>query len=252
MKKSSNSIKVGDCFRIGEHIIGCGDSRDKELVAKLVGKRKVKAVVTDPPFGIAVVESARGFKKLLSTAPIIGDHIQSDIEYATFTQNWIEAITPHLDRKNTFHIFAADKMVFALREGMLNAGMKFGQLLVWVKTGSIVGRMDYSPQHELIVYGWRGVHEFLKSKDRSVIVHPKPSRSPRHPTTKPIGLIRRLILNTTRVGDTVFDGFLGSGTTLHACEQTKRVCVGGEISPEYVALIIADCERLYGIKAQKI
>src|SRR5665213_334383 len=245
MKKSPNSIKVGDCFRIGEHVIGCGDSRDKELVAKLLGKRKVKAVVTDPPFGIAVVESARGFKQLKNSTPIMGDHLQSDAEYAAFTKDWLDAVVPHLDRKNTFHIFGADRMIFALREGMLQAGLKFGQLLVWVKNHSIIGRMDYAPQHELIAYGWYGTHEFLKAKDKSVIVHPKPSKSPRHPTTKPIGLIRRLVLNTTRVGDVVFDGFLGSGTALHACQQTKRICVGIELSPDYLASIIADCERLY-------
>jgi DNA modification methylase len=252
MKKSPNLIKPGDCFRIGEHVIACGDSRNKELVSKLLNKRKVKAVIADPPFGIAVVESARGFKKLANSTPIIGDHLQSDAEYTAFTKDWIEAVTQHLERKNTFHIFGADKMIFALRDGMASAGVKFGQLLVWVKTSSIVGRMDYSPQHELIAYGWYGTHEFLKSKDKSVIVHPKPNRSPRHPTTKPLGLIRRLVLNTTRVGDTVFDGFLGSGTALHACQQTKRICVGIELSPDYVASIIADCERLYGIKAQKI
>lgn len=252
MKKSSSSIKQGDVFKIGEHIVACGDSRDKEFVQKVVARRKVKAVICDPPFGIAVVESARGFKKLAKSTPIIGDHLQSDTEYATFTKGWLEAIVPHLDRKNTFHIFGADRMIFALREGMLQAGLKFGQLLVWVKTHAIVGRMDYAPQHELIAYGWYGVHEFLKAKDKSIIVHPKPNKSPRHPTTKPVGLIRRLVLNTTRVGDVVFDGFIGSGTALHACEQSKRLCIGIEISPEYVASIIQDCERLYGLIAQKL
>jgi DNA modification methylase len=252
MKKLPNSIKLGDCFRIGEHIIGCGDSCDKEFVAKLLAKRSVKAVVTDPPYGIAVVESAKGFKNLANLTPILGDQIVNDIEYAVFTKAWMQAIIPHLERKNTFHIFGADKMIFALRDGFGATGAKFGQLLVWVKTSSIIGRMDYAPQHELIVYGWHGTHEFLKSKDKSVIVYPKPNRSPRHPTTKPIGLIRRLVLNTTRVGDVVFDGFLGSGTPLHACQQTKRICVGVELSPDYVASIIADCERLYGIKAEKI
>lgn len=43
MKKSSSSIKYGDMFRLGDHVIACGDSRDKELVAKLVGERNIKA-----------------------------------------------------------------------------------------------------------------------------------------------------------------------------------------------------------------
>jgi len=64
-------------------------------------------------------------------------------------------------------------------------------------------------------------------------------------------LIRRLILNSTRIGDVVFDGFLGSGTTLLACEQTKRICIGVELDPEYCQTIIARFEKLSGIKAQR-
>lgn len=142
-------------------------------------------------------------------------------------------------------------MVFALRNAMNELGVKFGQLLIWVKTHAVVGRLDYAPQHELIVYGWYGTHEFVKSKDKSVLVCPKPNQSKMHPTTKPLDLIRRLVLNSTRVGDIVYDGFLGSGTTLLACEQTKRKCVGIELDPEYCATIIARFEKLTGTKAKK-
>ena len=73
-----------------------------------------------------------------------------------------------------------------------------------------------------------------------------------HPTTKPLDLIRRLILNSTRIGDVVYDGFLGSGTALLACEQTKRVCIGVEIDPEYCQTIIDRFQKLTGLKAEKI
>jgi DNA modification methylase len=119
----------------------------------------------------------------------------------------MDAITSHLERKNSFYIFNADKMVFALRDGMLKAGLKFAQLLIWVKTHAVIGRLDYAPQHELIAYGWFGTHEFVKGKDKSVLVYPKPNKSKMHPTTKPIPLIRHLILNSTRIGDVVYDAF---------------------------------------------
>jgi len=237
---------------LGEHILVCGDARDKALVARAIGNRKIKSVVVDPPFGVAVSESSENFKALLKNKPIIGDHIQSDEEYRKFTREWVEAVTPHLARKNSFYIFNADKMVFALREGMLDAGLKFGQLLIWVKTHSVIGRLDYSPQHELVAYGWYGTHEFLKSKDKSVLIHPKPNKSPFHPTTKPVGLIRRLILNGTKIGDVVCDSFLGSGTTLLACEQTKRVCVGIELDSEYCLTTTVRFQKLTGIKAKKL
>ena len=252
MDKSPNSIKTGDIIVLGDHLLACGDARDKELVARLVGIRKIKAVIIDPPYGVAVTESKEGFQTLKKNKVIANDHLQSDGEYRAFTRAWIEAVIPHLAKKNSFYIFNADKMIFALREGMQDVGLKFCQLLIWVKTHAVIGRMDYAPQHELIAYGWFGTHEFVKAKDKSVIVYPKPNKSPFHPTTKPTGLIRRLVLNSTRIGDVVYDSFLGSGTTLLACEQTKRICIGIELDPEYCHTIIARFEKLTGTKATKV
>jgi DNA modification methylase len=252
MKKSSNSIKYGDTFCLGNHVILCADSRNKDMVARLIANRKIKVVINDVPYGVEVTESKEGFQKLSKDKPVINDHIQSDEEYQKFTRDWIEAIKPYLAAKNSFYVFNSDKMIFALRSGMIEAGLKFGQLLIWVKTHAVIGRMDYAPQHELIAYAWYGTHEFIKSKDKSVLVHPKPNKSPFHPTTKPVGLIRRLVLNSTRIGDVVYDGFLGSGTTVLACEQTKRRCVGVEIDPEYCQTTIDRFQKLTGLKAKKI
>lgn len=252
MNPSKNSIKYGDTFILGNHFLLCGDCRNKDMVAKFIGNRKIKAVIIDPPYGAAAVESKEGFGKLLKNKVIVNDHLQSDSEYAKFTQDWIEVIKPHLARKNNFYIFNSDKMIFSLRQAMLECGVKFGQLLIWVKTSSVIGRLDYSPQHELIAYGWYGTHEFMKPKDKSVLICPKPSKSPFHPTTKPLDLIRRLILNSTRIGDTIYDGFLGSGTSLLAAEQTKRSCIGIEIDPEYCQTIIDRFEKLTNIKAKKL
>ncbi len=251
MSKSSNSIKPGDIFCLSSHLLLCGDARSKDMVAKLVGKNKINAVISDPPYGVAVTESKEGFQTLAKSKVIANDHLQSDEEYRKFSSDWIGVITPFLARKNSIYIFNSDKMVFALREGLVQGGVKFAQLLIWVKTHAVIGRMDYAPQHELIAYGWYGTHEFLKSKDKSVLVYPKPNKSAMHPTTKPIALIRHLILNCTRVGDVVFDGFLGSGTTLLACEQTKRICIGVELDPEYCQTIIARYEKLTGRKAER-
>jgi len=252
MDKLKNSIKYGDSFRLGNHLLLCADSRNKDMIAKLVGKYKIKAVINDVPYGVALTESKQNFQALLKNKAIENDHLQTDEEYTKFTRDWIEAIKPHLERKNSFYIFNSDKMIFALRDGMLQAGLKFAQLLIWVKTQAVIGRMDYAPQHELIAYGWSGTHDFVKSKDKSVLVCPKPSKSPFHPSTKPLDLIRRLILNSTRIGDVVFDGFLGAGTTLLSCEQTKRICIGVEIDPEYCVTTISRFTKLTGLTAEKL
>src|SRR3977135_3144665 len=50
-----------------------------------------------------------------------------------------------------------------------------------------------------------------------------------HPTQKPVELMRRPILNHTKRGDVIYDGFLGSGTSMLAAEMTERACYGLEL-----------------------
>ena len=246
-------IEYGDIFKLGDHYLANGDCKDKEIVKKLLGNNRVKILLCDPPYGINVSKAKQSFIQTKTHhKDIIDDHIQSDEEYRKFTKDWLEVVKPYLEVKNSAYIFNSDKMIFALRDGMIDAGFKFAELLVWVKTHAVIGRLDYLPQHELIAYGWHGTHEFMKSKDKSVIVYPKPNKSKLHPTMKPVGLIRNLILNSTRVGDIVFDNFLGSGTTLLACEQTKRKCFAIELDPEYCQVIIDRFEKLTGIEAIKL
>jgi len=143
-------------------------------------------------------------------------------------------------------------MLFALRDGMERAGVKFSQLLIWIKNHSVIGRKDYLPMHELIAYGWYGSHEFRKAKDKSLLFCPKPSKSPLHPTQKPVSLLRRLVLNSTSIGDTVIDCFSGSGSLGIAAEQTKRKSILIELDPEYCQTIIDRFAKVFGIKAKKI
>lgn len=252
VKKQKSLIETGTIWQLGTHRLAYGDCCDHRLLECLIGSDKIKLIVADPPYGIKAVESKRGFSQLSKDKVIANDHAQSDAEYRAFTRNWLEPVAPHLVRKNAAYLFNADKMVWALREGMLDAGYTFGQLIVWVKSHAVIGRLDYAPQHELIVYGWRGVHRFRRSKDKSILFYPRPTKSKLHPTTKPIGLIRRLILNSSDIGDIVYDGFLGSGTTLLACEQTKRRCVAVEIDLEYCLTAIRQWERLTGQKARQL
>ncbi|HLD34661.1 MAG TPA: DNA methyltransferase [Patescibacteria group bacterium] len=250
--KQEKLIKPGTIWQLGEHRLAYGDARDKKLLARLIGKEKINLICCDIPYAVAAVESKRGFKRLVKDKIIANDQIQSEKEYTEFNRSWLEAISPFLSNKNSAYIFNSDRMVFALREGMVEAGFKFAQLLIWVKSQAVIGRLDYAPQHELIIYGWHGTHQFRRSKDKSVLFYPRPAKSIYHPTTKPIGLIRRLILNSTHIGDAVYDGFCGSGTCLLACEQTKRRCFAVEVDQEYCQTIISRFEKLSKIKAKKI
>jgi len=239
-------VKRNTIYQLGEHTLGCGSSTDKEFVKRVIGDNKINSINCDPPYGVAIAESALNPTK---HNPLANDHLQSDEDYAKFTQDWLGAVKPFLAKKNSLYCFNADKMVFALREGMVRSGFKLSQLLVWVKSQPVIGRLDYLPTHELLVYGWYGTHKFYKGKDKSVLYAPKPQKSKYHPTMKPLSLIRRLILNSTEVGDTIYDPFLGSGTTLLASHQTLRKCIGIELDEKYCQVIIDRWEMLSGLKA---
>ena len=232
--------------KLGSHRLACGDCTNASLVEKLIGKSKIKLIIADPPYGVSYVENKAGFSKIKMAKAIANDNLINEESYKSFTTKWLSVAAPHLARKNACYIFNSDKMVFALREAMVACGFNLSQLLIWVKNNQVTGRKDYLLKHELIAYGWFGTHSFFKSKDKSVIYYPKPNKSPLHPTTKPAGLIRRLILNSTRIGDTVYDPFGGSGSTLIACEQTKRICITAEIDPNYCNTIIERFKRLKG------
>src|ERR1700722_8463748 len=70
-----------------------------------------------------------------------------------------------------------------------------------------------------------------------------------HPTQKPVELMRRPILNHTKLGEMVYEPFLGSGTTLAAAELTERVCYGLELDPQYADVIVQRWQALSGQKA---
>jgi len=253
IKKLKNSINPGDLFELGSHKLLCGDAKDKNTMNILIGNNKIKAIISDPPYSIDYVASKRGFKqKIAKEKDIIGDQFQSEDDYRKFTKDWLDCVLPYLEKKNSIYIFNCDKMVFALKQGMEDAGLYFSQLLIWVKSHAVVGRKDYLPQHELIAYGWKKTHEFRKAKDKSVLFAPKPNKSTLHPTMKPISLLRKIILNCSNLGDFVYDPFGGSGSLLIAAEQTKRRCLMAELDPEYCQTIIDRFEKLSRAKAKKI
>lgn len=222
------SVKEGDIITIGPHILGCGRAEDTELLSRLLqlkAGRKINLVLADPPYSCDYVGGKQFFSKLLHKVDIVNDQLRSEKEYVEFTRSWLSAVKPHMALPNSIYVFNTDKMAFAVKQALELEGGKYSQLLIWAKNNSVIGRLDYNPAHELIVYGWLGKHEYYKSKDKSVLCFPKPQRSSLHPTMKPIPLLRHLILNSSRMGDIVWDGFGGSGSTLIASSEEIGRCL---------------------------
>ena len=137
---------------------------------------------------------------------------------------------------------------------MKDAGLPVRHMLIWVKNTATfsLGRLDYDYQHEPIFYTWTKKHDFYGPHSTTVINVDKPRKCDLHPTMKPVELVARFILNSSKKGDAVADIFGGSGTTLIAAEQTGRRCYMMELDPKYVDVIIQRWEELTGKKARKL
>jgi DNA modification methylase len=236
-------IKENQIWKLGSHRLLVGSATDEFMISKLLEGVKIDTVLTDAPYGVDYVQSKLDFVKLACDRDIINDDIMDSDKYAEFMSAWMKLIILHLSPYNCFYLFNSDKMLFSLKKAMDDCDVRFTQLLIWVKSHAVIGRLNYLPQHELIIYGWYKKHKFRKSQDKSVLFYPKPSKSKLHSTMKPIELITNLVLNSTEIGGVVYDCFLGSGTTLIACEMTRRICYGAELDLVHAKTIIDRWEK---------
>jgi DNA modification methylase len=243
----------------------CGDATSVEAVALLLGERKPRLMVTDPPYGIALDSEWRDRDGLNGYGPAepsymkkrTAGHNETSISGDT-RADWSEAfaLTPSLEVAYVWH---ASKFTREVLDGLLRIGFLHHQQIIWNKGRTVLTRTHYWFQHEPCWYvrkknaPWHG-----KAGENSTIWD---SPSPKfimggsdedkydHPTQKPVDLMRRPILNHLRRGELVYDPFLGSGTTLAAAELTERVCYGLELDPKYVDVVVQRWQELTGKQA---
>jgi DNA modification methylase len=239
----------GQLWQLGPHRIVCGDARDPRTVGRLweVGQT-YRALWSDPPYGVAYAAKNR----LLNRSdrgnriqkPIANDELPADQVSALFRDSLKQAL-PFAARGAA--CYAAVPCGTALPffiSAFNDSGFSFKHLLVWVKQHFVLGMSDYQHRHEAVLYGWleNGPHYFIPDRTQtSVFEVDKPATSALHPTTKPVPLIADMLQNSSRPGDIIYDPFCGSGSTIIAAAQLKRVGYGCELDPGYVAV---ELERL--------
>ena len=239
--------KIGETYQLGKHRIMCGDNIND--IPSLMNSKTVDQLLTDPPYGIDIAAKNK-FLNLLdkgkrNQTPIINDDIK---DYREFYTTFLQQI-PFSDY-NTFHIFMASKYLHNLRLALDDANLTWGDYIIWVKNNHVLGRKDYSFKHEFILFGWKNHHKFYGGFRTTVLEFDKPMVNKLHPTMKPVPLLRDLLHDGSRPEMIVCDPFLGSGSTLIACEQTNRICYGMEIDPRYIDVIIKRWENFTGKKAE--
>lgn len=284
--EEETTTKIGDCFKLGEHRLLCGDSTNQENVRFLCDGNYVDLLVTDPPYNVAY----KSLNKKLAKKSIENDNMP-DVQFKEFLDKAFSCAEQNLKKGGAFYIWHADLGSNAFREAVRDSqSLILKQCLIWNKNLFTLGRQDYQWKHEPCLYGWKdgASHYFTERRDLSTVIdklneidvdkaskvelqgivrtiqnesdviqttilnEDKPQHSDLHPTMKPVKLIAKCIQNSSRPNEIVLDLFGGSGTTLIAAEQLGRKCYMMEYDPHFVDVIIKRWEELTGKKAIKL
>lgn len=229
--KKPTMTKPGDLWQMGEHRLLCGDSTKEESYELLMAGKQANLVITDPPYNVNYQGSAGKIKN---------DNMKDDAFYqfllAAFTN-----MEKNMASDASIYVFHADTEGLNFRKAFSDAGFYLSGTCIWVKQSLVLGRSPYQWRHEPILFGWKkkGKHCWYAGRKESTIWEfDKPKKNKDHPTMKPIPLLAYPIMNSSMTNSIVLDPFGGSGSTLIACEQTKRICRTIELDEKFCDVIV--------------
>jgi len=254
--------RLGDVWQIGNHFIICGDSLNiQDDILALSSLPLAKLCLTDPPYNVPTKGHIQTKGTHEEFAMAAGE--MSDTEFTDFLSKFIFAGL-HLTTPNALFYICMDwRHISHLNEAAAQNALIPQNLCIWAKSNAGMGSF-YRSQHELVgiyskstkfqnninlgadgryrtnVWNYAGVTSFGSHRQNDLAAHP---------TVKPTNMFADVILDCTSIGDTIFDPFLGSGTTCLAAQQTKRKCLGIEYKPKYVDAALQRLKERCGLEA---
>jgi len=163
------------------------------------------------------------------------DYIMNDINSEEMIIKYIEECFRILKDNTAIYLFCSWHHIDFFKQEF-EKYFKLKNLIVWSKNNHGSGDLKgaYAPKHELILYGHKGRSLFREKRIPDVIDFPKvPSKQLLHPTEKPVGLLELFIKNSSDKDNIIFDGFIGSASTVIACLNTGRQYIGFELDNKY-------------------
>lgn len=225
----------GDIWHIGKHTVICGDSTDPETFTKLLGDTKVNLVCTDAPY----------FVELKNKSGTIANDDLNDKQAYEFLMKVFTNFKNAMALDASIYEFYATMKTRVFYDAFEDAGFKVGAGLIWKKPRAPFMRTDWKFNMEPIIWGWRkdGKHIWYGDQKQTSVFEFDGIRDSEkdgfgHPSSKPVPLIAYLIKQCTQSNGLVLDGFLGSASTLIACEQLDRICYGVELEPKFVDVAV--------------
>lgn len=227
--------KAGDIWHIGNHRVICGDSTVAETYEKLMDGKQANLVCTDPPYFVAL-QNASG--------TIANDDLNDKDGYE-FLMKAFGNFKNSMAVDASIYVFYATMKARVFYDAYEDAGFKVGAGLIWKKPRAPLMRTDWKFNMEPIIWGWRkdGKHKWYGDQKQKAVFEFEGIKNSKedgfgHPSSKPVPLIAYLIKQCTQANGIVLDGFLGSASTLMACEQMDRICYGVELEPKFVDVAV--------------
>ena len=237
----------GQIWEVGRHRLMCGDCTSPEDRKLLNAGVIPDFILTDPPYSSGgFQEAARGSgsigtNQLNSEGKKIQPQITNDRLSTRGYMALIKRAVGEVESQGAY-VFTDWRMWVNLFDVMESSGFGVRQMIVWDKGSPGMGA-GWRSQHEIIMLACRSVIKFDNHKAVGNVRQYPRTGNPNHPTEKPVELLMD-ILNITDAAQTVYDPFLGSGSTLVAVENAGRDGYGMEIEPKYLAVTL---ERMAGM-----
>ena len=252
-------VKKGDLWKLGEHLLLCGDALNEHSYQVLMGSEKAQMIFSDPPYNVKIKGNVTKQKHHEEFAQASGEMTKA--QFTEFLKTAFSMQAKYsvdgsihfqcMDFRHMTEILNARESVYA---DLIN-------LCVWDKRTGGMGSL-YRSQHELIFVFKNGTAPHINNVE--LCVHGRyrtnvwkypgmHASNPQakilaklHPTVKPVPMIMDALLDCSAAGDIVLDSFGGSGSTLIAAERTKRKARLIELDPHYCDVILYRWEKLTG------
>jgi len=234
-------VQIGQVWQCGPHRLMCGDSTKRLDVARLMGKDLARMIWSDPPWNVNYgggvdSDNAQGYKVRVMNNDNLGK------EFPYFVEKFTGLMYAFCVPGAPIYVAMGAQEWPVIDHWLRVSGFHWSSTIVWVKDQLVLSRKDYHTQYEPLWYGWRGdaarLQEVVDRKQSDVWLIDRPKKSEEHPTMKPLELVERSLLNSSKPGDIVLDLFAGSGTTLLACERQGRICRTMDNDPKYAAVCL--------------
>lgn len=231
--KEKWGVELGQLWALGEHRLAVGDCADKAVVgAVMAAGERTQVLVTDPPYGQRWLSNQYGPNRS-SPNPmgrLVGDE-KPRPEILTLCFDYLSSFS-------AVYVCTRWKQCETWTK-WINSRIPVRNQIVWHKNNWSAGNLDgaYAFMYEQIIFASNDDHKLSGKRlpDVWAIDRVPPEL---HPTEKPVELMQRCVEKSSGENDIVADPFLGSGTTLIACEQLGRRCRAVEIDPGYAAVSI--------------